>query len=86
MYPEIAAELQVKIAQHLVERDVLQQEIEAFSMEQDEVAPDNFADTIYDLSLEQFFEDDDEGSVLENWHRKRRGRFSYDEDILDDLE
>ncbi len=81
----VADELQEKIAQTLVERDVLKQQIESFSEEEVEFARDDFADTIYDLNLEQVFEEDPDIEA-ETWSMRRRSRFTYDDDILDDLD
>ncbi len=82
----MAVELQEIIAQKLVERDVLKQQIEAFGEEEDDFTRDDFADTIYDLNLEQVFEYDPDIDA-ESWSWRRRKRISYDDDdILDDLE
>lgn len=84
---EMALELQEEIAQSMVERDILLQEIESFSFEQPEMAPDTFADTILDLSLEQMFDEDDDFLAAKDWTRRRSNWFHHDDDdILDDLD
>ncbi|MCB8967980.1 MAG: J domain-containing protein [Ardenticatenaceae bacterium] len=83
---EMAVELQEEIAQSMVERDVLLQEIDAFSYEQPEISPDTFADTIFDLSLEQMFDLDDDYLAAEDWTRRRSDRYIDEDDILDDLD
>lgn len=80
----LAEELQEKITQKLVERDVLKQQIDAFGEEEADFARDDFADTIYDLNLEQVFEYDPDIEA-ESWSWRRRGRI-YDDDEWDDLD
>ncbi len=83
---KMAAELQEKITHKRVERDVLEQQIEMFAEEEIEFAGDDFADTMYDLNLEQIFEDDPD-LAAEHWSWKRRARFSFEDDeAADDLD
>jgi len=85
---ELAVELREQIAHTMVERDVLQQEIDSFGEDDPDFASDMFADTILDLNLEQIFEADPDLEA-EDWHRRHSSkRFSFedDDDILDDLD
>ena len=82
---EMEAELKEQIAQHMVERDVIKQEIDSFDQMEVEAASDIVAETIYDLGLEQAFEDDSY-NVVEEWQRKRSRYFDWDDDILDDAD
>lgn len=82
---EMMKELQQKITQKLVERDFLQQEMESFAGEELEFADSSFADTIYNLNLEQIFEDDAD-LAAEDWHRRRRDSFGWEDDPLDESE
>lgn len=80
-----AVELQEIIAQKLVQRDVLQQQLENFDEEESGFATDDFADTIFDLRLEQVFEDNPDIEA-ESWSWRRRDRSFYDdeEDYIDE--
>lgn len=80
---KMAAELQEKITHKRIERDVLEQQIEMFADEEMEFAGDDFADTMYDLNLEQVFEDDPD-LAAEHWSWKRRGRYSFEDDEMTD--
>lgn len=80
----LTKELQEKIAQKLVERDVLSQQIEAFGEDEANFASNDFADTIYDLNLEQVFEYDPDIEA-ENWSWRRRDRV-YEDDEWDELD
>lgn len=83
---KMAEELQEKITHKRVERDVLQQQIEMFGEEEGEFARGDFADTIYDLNLEQIFEDDPD-IAAEHWTWKRRSRFTFDdEEMMDEMD
>lgn len=84
---ELMVELQEQIAQAMVERDVLQQEIETFGEEIPDFASDMFADTMFNLNLEQVFEADPDLEA-EDWHRRysKESGYENDEDILDNLD
>ncbi|MCA9972151.1 MAG: hypothetical protein KC425_18130 [Anaerolineales bacterium] len=82
---DMEAELRERIAHKLVERDVLLEEIDAFGDEEPEVADDSFADTMFDLQLEQVFEEDPDLAAYD-WHSRRSSKFWHDDDDLDDLD
>lgn len=77
---ELANELREKIAGKMVQRDVMQAEIEAFKDGKPEFAGGDFADAMYDLALEQVL-DEDPMSGFSEWRDKYRDRFSLDDDV-----
>jgi hypothetical protein len=85
--------MQEEIAEKLVERDVLQQTLEfqemmAAEMEEDAdgdgLEGEDFAEAIWDISLDATF-DDDPDLAAEHWVQQRR-RDGYWEDDWDDDE
>lgn len=82
---EIKSQLQEQITRKLVERDVLKQEVEFNSGAESPLDGDAYADAVWEISLEYAFEEDPD-SEAEEWTNRRRDRFSYDDDILDDLD
>ena len=82
---EIKAQLQEQIARKMVERDVLKQEVEFNSGTESPLDGDAYADAVWEISLEYAFEEDPDNEA-EAWTFRRRDRFSYDDDILDDLD
>lgn len=83
---EMARRLEVQITQKMVERDVLQSELENLDVDDAAFHDKDFADLIWDVSLDQAY-DDDLDSEYDRWLRKQRGRYQEDEeDILDDLD
>ena len=83
---EMARRLEEQIAQKMVERDVLKSELENLDAEEFTFHDKDFADLIWDVSLDQAYDDDDLDSEYERWLRKRRNRYEEDDDILDDLD
>lgn len=90
---EMRAQMQEEIAEKLVERDVLQQTLEfqemmAAEMEEDAdgdgLEGEDFAEAIWDISLDATF-DDDPDLAAEHWVQQRR-RDGYWEDDWDDDE
>ena len=89
---ELKAQVQEQISMKLVERDVLQQEI-AFRAtavdtnddDDSDFQSDAFADAVWDITLEHAYDEDPEVD-MEEFVSRRRDRFQYDEDILDDME
>lgn len=82
---EMARRLEEQITQKMVERDVLQSELENLDAQDATFHDKDLADLIWDVSLDQAY-DDDLSSEYERWLRKQRHRYDEDEDILDDLE
>jgi hypothetical protein len=82
---EILAQLQEQINRKMVERDVLKQEVAYHSGTESKVDGDAFADAVWDITLDFAFEEDPD-SEAEEYYNRRRDRFNYDEDILDDSE
>jgi hypothetical protein len=82
---EIREQLQEQIARKMVERDVLKQEIDFHSGNESQVDSDAFADAIWDISLDSVY-DDDPDVEAEEYYNRRRERYTYKEDILDDNE
>jgi SNF2 family DNA or RNA helicase len=70
---ELAADMREKIAERMVQRDVLQAEIDDFNFGEPEFADDAFADAVFNLGLEQAFNEDEESGLYEwrdrNWNR-----------------
>ena len=82
---EMARRLEEQIALKMVERDVLKSELENLDAEEISFHDKDLADLIWDVSLDQAY-DDDRGSEYERWLRRQRDRYDEDEDILDDLD
>lgn len=81
---ELAAELKEAIGRRLVERDILKMELE--EQKNDEaVISEDFADAVWDMVLDDGFEED-LSPEYERYTARRRDRFTYEEDILDDYE
>ena len=80
---EILEQLQEQISRKMVERDVLQQEVAFHSGLESQVAGDAFADAVWDITLDYVYEEDPAVEAAEYYNR-RRERFTYKEDILDD--
>ena len=80
---EVLEQLQEQITRKMVERDVLQQEITFHSGTESQVDSDAFADAIWDITLDSAY-DDDPDVEAEEYYNRRRERYTYKEDILDD--
>jgi len=76
---ELAAELREKIAGKMVQRDVLQAEIEAFKDGKPEFDGEDFANAMYDLALEQVL-GEDPLSAFSEWRDRYRNRLDLDDD------
>lgn len=76
---ELAADLREKIAGRMVQRDVLQAEIEAFQNGEPEFADDAFADAVFNLGLEQAFIVEDGEKGLSEWRDRNRDRIDLDD-------
>ncbi len=79
---ELEIELRERIASKLVRRDVLQEEIESFSNGNTDFGGEDLADMVFDLGLEQTF-DEDPMSGFSEWRDKNRERIDFD-DIPDE--
>jgi hypothetical protein len=75
---ELASELRERIAGKMVRRDVLQDEIESFSLGETGFGGEDLADMVYDLGLEQTF-DEDPMSGFTEWRDKNRERIDFDD-------
>jgi DNA repair exonuclease SbcCD ATPase subunit len=75
---ELTLDMREKIASRLIQRDVLQAEIEDFNNGAPEFADDAFADAVFNLGLERAFIDDDESGLYE-WRDRHRNRLDVDE-------
>lgn len=75
---ELAADMRVKIAERMVQRDVLQAEIEAFKNGDPDFADDAFADAVFNLGLEQVLTEDNDSGFSE-WRDRNRGRLDFED-------
>lgn len=83
---EMSRRLEEQVTQKMVERDVLKSELENVAKEGFTFHDRDYADLIWDVSLDQAYEDGLD-SEYERWLRKqRRYTLEDEEDILDDLE
>lgn len=80
LYAELASELRDRVAEHMVQRDVLLAEIEAFENGEPDFVDDAFADAVFNLGLEQALMEDGELSVAEWRDRHREAIDGGDED------
>lgn len=76
---DLAADLREKIAGRMVQRDVLQAEIEGFKNGEPEFADDAFADAVFNLGLEQAFIIEDGESGFSEWRDRNRDRIDLEE-------
>ena len=81
---ELAVDMREKIATRMVQRDVLQAEIEDFNNDEPEFADEAFADAVFNLGLEQAFIEDDESGLYE-WRDRHRDHLDVDEFDDDDV-
>ena len=79
LFAELAAELRDRIAERLVQRDVLLAEIDDFANGEYDFADDAFADAVFNLGLEQALTEDDEVIVSE-WRDRHRDQIDLGED------
>jgi hypothetical protein len=83
---ELAAQMKNEVARKMVERDVLQADIENLLAEGGNIHGDELAENVWLWSLDNSYEEDPL-SEMESWLHRRRDRFNWDEDdILDDSE
>lgn len=75
---EMEKGLRAEVTQKLVQRDVLQAEIEAFLVGEADFAGEDLAETMYDLGLEEAF-DDDSDAAFSAWRERQHGRFEADD-------
>ncbi len=80
---ELAANLREKISYKMVQRDILMTEIEAFMQGEPDLTSDEFAQTIYDLGLEQAIGENPD-SVFSEWSDRHRGEFDLDDEPQND--
>lgn len=80
---ELAADLRRRISEKMVERDVLESQLEEAELEGVEVSVDDLADIVFNLGLEQAGEDTLFDSYAE-WRPRNRSR--WDQKGLDDEE
>ena len=76
---ELVAELRDKIAQKMVQRDMLKDEIKSFGKGQIDLVGDEFADAVYDLGLEQVLVEDPDLAFME-WRDKNWERYDFEDD------
>lgn len=81
----VMAQLRRRIHRKMVERDALKVEVESLSVAGEGLHGDAFADVIWDLNLDQVFDEDPEVSFAE-WFMGDLSRYTSDDDILDDNE
>ncbi len=85
---ELASELRERIASKMVRRDVLKDEIELFRRGEYTYGSEDLAEMVYDLGLEQAFDEDPLSGVSE-WREKNRERIDFDdvpdESVWDEL-
>lgn len=81
---ELAAQMKREVARKMVERDVLQADIENLLAEEGDLHGDELAENVWLWSLDNSYEEDPL-TDMETWLHRRRDRFNWDEDdILDD--
>ncbi len=82
---DVMEQLRRRIQRHMVERDALRAEVESLSPDGQGLHGDAFADVVWNLSLDQVFDEDPEVSSAE-WIMRDPARYHSDDDILDDAE
>jgi DNA repair exonuclease SbcCD ATPase subunit len=81
---ELSIDMRENIAARMVQRDVLQAEIEDFKNGEPEFADEAFADAVFNLGLEQAFIEDDESGLYE-WRDRHRDHLDVDESDDEDV-
>lgn len=71
LFAELASELRDRVAEHMVQRDVLLAEIEAFELGEPDFLDDAIAEAVFNLGLEQALMEDGNLSVAE-WRDRHR--------------
>lgn len=86
-FADLEEQMQDLLAQKMAQRDSLQVQLE--SIETDEAADlsdDELADIVWDVSLENSFNDDDISAEFDRYIRRRRDRIYFEEDFDDDFD
>jgi hypothetical protein len=84
---EMMAQMKEEIARKMVEQDILKSELEmarAFAAEE-EMLDGDFADAVWQMSLDQAVDDEDP-LEFENWLRRRQDKSSWYDENEDDIE
>jgi hypothetical protein len=83
-FAEITAQLRESIARRRVERDILHQQLEMQDEFGDSASTEEFADLVWDATLEQVYEEDISPEE-DRWIQRRRDRVYFEEDFDDDM-
>lgn len=83
-FVDLTDQIQEKIAQHMVERDILKTQIESMEAEDVTFSSENFADAVWDATLDRTFAEDIPPE-FDRYIQKRTDRV-YEEDFDDDFD
>jgi len=81
---ELAEELRERIAYRMVQKDVLEDELESIKNGQPDMTSDDFADTVYDLGLEQVMMSESDAGIAE-WRDKYHPNTNFDDENDDSV-
>lgn len=84
-FSDLAEQIQEKIAQRMVERDILKTQIESMDMEDGSFSGENFADAVWDATLDAAFEEEITPE-FDRYIQKRKDRIYFEEDFDDDFD
>ena len=84
-FDDLANQIQEKIAQRMVERDILKTQIESMDGEDTSFSSENFADAVWGATLDSTVEDES-APELDRYIQKRKDRVYFEEDFDDDVD
>jgi hypothetical protein len=83
-FADITAQLRESIARRRAERDILEQQLEMRDEFGDSALTEEFADVVWDATLEQVYEEEISPEE-DRWIQRRRDRVYFEEDFDDDM-
>ncbi len=84
-FANLADQIQEKIAQRMVERDILKTQIESMEADAADFSGENFADDVWDATLDSSFEEDI-SPEFDRYIQRRKDRVYFEEDFDDDFD
>ena len=84
-FTDLTDQIQDKIAQRMVERDILKTQIESMEADAADFSGENFADDVWDATLDSSFEEDI-SPEFDRYIQRRKDRVYFEEDFDDDFD
>lgn len=83
---DLADQIQEKIAQRMVERDILKTQIDSMEADAADFSSENFAENVWDATLDRTVEDEPSAPEFDRYIQKRTDRVYFEEDFDDDVD